>query len=165
MIKRLIARLKSATMNEKMMYSLLLLFTVGIIIRWDFISKEVSEAFSDMFAPFDSIAQMSESKRLDFELPAVPSDVTSLEEQQRWMIDNMWRSLDASDTTLIGSQKLSDAFELWSAYLQETTLDSAAMVVNKVYSTLKANEPMHNEFLRLGECYLSDSLWQISCKK
>ncbi|MFI3286929.1 MAG: hypothetical protein R3Y61_00465 [Rikenellaceae bacterium] len=42
---------KGLTLNEKMMYGLLLAFAIGIIVRWDFITVEVGESFTNLFTP------------------------------------------------------------------------------------------------------------------
>lgn len=46
---RLINWWKKLTMNEKLMYALLLALTIGIATRWRFVLAEVSEAFGNRF--------------------------------------------------------------------------------------------------------------------
>ncbi len=75
---------KGLTLNEKMMYGLLLAFAVGIIVRWDFIAVEVEEAFTNLFTPaerdsvsvdslsvsVDSLSVVKDSVVVELDLPA-----------------------------------------------------------------------------------------------
>lgn len=58
-------RIKSMTLNEKLMYLLLLMFFVGIIVRWDYVSKEVGESFSAIFSHGDTTSVTQEVPQVD----------------------------------------------------------------------------------------------------
>lgn len=37
--------------NEKLMIALIIVLAIGVILRWGFIKKEVSDSFKERFAP------------------------------------------------------------------------------------------------------------------
>ncbi len=47
----IVRKWRRSTLNEKLMYGLILAFVIGIIVRWDFISSELTETFTNMFTP------------------------------------------------------------------------------------------------------------------
>lgn len=40
------------TLNEKLMYSLVVVLIIGIVTRWGYVTKEISEGFSQYFNAF-----------------------------------------------------------------------------------------------------------------
>lgn len=49
MIKRLKAWWKRSTLNEKLMYALIIALAIGIATRWRYVFDEVGEAFRNIF--------------------------------------------------------------------------------------------------------------------
>lgn len=49
-MKRIVLWWKSRSTNEKMMYGLILVLTVGIITRAEFVWNEISDAFGSYFS-------------------------------------------------------------------------------------------------------------------
>lgn len=41
------------TLNEKLMYALILMLIVGILTRWNYVFGEIGEAFSGLFPSID----------------------------------------------------------------------------------------------------------------
>lgn len=40
----------AATLNEKMMYGLLIVLTIGIATRWRYVVADIADAFTSMFS-------------------------------------------------------------------------------------------------------------------
>lgn len=49
MISKFVHWWRSRTLNERLMYSLIVLLAIGIATRWRFIFAEVADAFSAIF--------------------------------------------------------------------------------------------------------------------
>ncbi len=54
MFRWIVRKWSASTLNEKLMYGLILAFVIGIALRWDFIAGELSETLSNMFSPTES---------------------------------------------------------------------------------------------------------------
>ncbi len=49
-MKKILKWWKGRTLNEKLMYWLLVLFTIGIVVRWDFITQSVTTSVKNMYS-------------------------------------------------------------------------------------------------------------------
>lgn len=56
---------KGLTLNEKLMYGLLVAFVIGIFVRWDFITSEVNESVTNLFTPSERDSLMMDSLAKD----------------------------------------------------------------------------------------------------
>lgn len=89
-------------------------------------------------------------------MPKVPGMLSDEREKQLFILENYWKGLDWNDTTLIGSDALTGAFQKWMQGILWLPQTDAATVIGNIISNGHGHHTMQTELYGMVADVLND---------
>lgn len=170
---------KKSTLNEKLMYSLIIVLIIGISTRWRYAFNEIGDAFNHLFKTEQTATKQIQAPI--FKIPDVPTMLQGTPNAPLWLAEHFWDNANLADTAYLHyPNNLETAVNEWGrvltmvddtanmkkyvhSFLDKAAADSAVMqlALNKLeWALYDPNSPSRN-----FEAYIAALQWMIATDK